>query len=318
MISQNFRNDPMFLRNQFESEGVFEIPKIQKDEISLENVELIGYDKISENEKEKNKSKIVHFFLDDYKFNVIWNDPEPRIEKLRQYRAVLSPNFSIYTEMPLSLKVYNSFKSRWCGAYLQSKGIKIIPTLAWGEPNTYWFCFDGIAKGSIVAVSTLGVRTEKTMFMQGYDEMLRKIKPEKVICYGKPFEEMKGKIIEVDYAETNNFRKTFVMQDSEERETDFPSIINGMQITKTCENFTKGMGSASGGGGGKSLPVKGKKNSKATLYKNGKKVQERTYDSEGRAQKDIDYTDHGNPTNHPDVPHEHNWDWSDPNHPKRR
>ena len=245
--SQNFRNDPMFLRNQFESEGVFEIPKIQKDEISLENVELIGYDKISENEKEKNKSKIVHFFLDDYKFNVMWNDPEPRIEKLRQYKAVLSPNFSIYTEMPLSLKVYNTFKSRWCGAYLQSKGIKVIPTLAWGEPNTYWFCFDGISKGSVVAVSTLGVRTEKTLFMQGYDEMLRKIKPEKVICYGKPFEEMKGKIIEVDYAETNNFRKTFVMRDFEEREAENPSIINGMQITKTRENFIKGMGSASGG-----------------------------------------------------------------------
>ncbi len=118
MTSQNFRNNPMFLRNQFESEGVFEIPKIQKDEISLENIKLIGYDRISENEKEKNKSKIVHFFLDDYKFNVIWNDPEPRIEKLKQYKAVLSPNFSIYTEMPLSLKVYNTFKSRWCGAYL--------------------------------------------------------------------------------------------------------------------------------------------------------------------------------------------------------
>ncbi len=141
----------MFLRNQFESEGVFEIPKIQKDEIFLENIKLIGYDRISENEKEKNKSKIVHFFLDDYKFNVIWNDPEPRIEKLKQYKAVLSPNFSIYTEMPLSLKVYNTFKSCWCGAYLQSKGIKVIPTLAWGEPNTYWFCFDGIAKGSVVA-----------------------------------------------------------------------------------------------------------------------------------------------------------------------
>ncbi len=116
--------------------------------------------------------------------------------------------------------------------------------MAWGEPNTYWFCFDGIAKGSVVAVSTLGVRTEKTLFMQGYDEMLRKIKPDTVICYGKPFEEMKGKIIEIDYAETNNFRKNFVMRDFEERETEFQSIINGMQITKICESFIKGMGSA--------------------------------------------------------------------------
>ena len=41
------------------------------------------------------------------------------------------------------------------------------------------------------------------------------------------------------------------------------------------------------------------------------------YDKNGRAQKDIDYTDHGNPKEHPQVPHEHKWDWSNPNNPKR-
>ena len=37
----------------------------------------------------------------------------------------------------------------------------------------------------------------------------------------------------------------------------------------------------------------------------------------GRAKKDIDYTDHGNPKDHPKVPHEHFWDWSDPDNPIR-
>lgn len=206
MTSEEFRTNPMFLRNQFKGDGVFEIPKIRKEEIELENVELIGYDKLIENETDK----IVHFFLDDYKFEVMWKDPEPRIEKLKKYKAVLSPNYSIYTEMPLSLKVYNTFRSRWCGAFLQSKGIKVIPTVAWGEPNTFWFCFDGIEEGSGVAVSTLGVRKEKALFMQGYNELIRKIKPKAIICYGEPFEEMQGKIITVDYAETNNlYSKNF-------------------------------------------------------------------------------------------------------------
>lgn len=203
MTSEEFRNNPMFLRNQFTGDGVFEMPKLRKDEINLERITLIGYDKLCENETDK----IVHFFLDDYKFEVMWNDPEPRIERLKQYAAVLSPNYSIYSEMPLSLKVYNTFRSRWCGAFLQSKGIKVIPSVAWGEPNTFWFCFDGIEKGSSIAVSTLGVRTEKSLFMQGYDEMLRKIKPTAIICYGKPFDEMKGNIIEVDYSEVNNLKK---------------------------------------------------------------------------------------------------------------
>lgn len=200
-----------------------------KEEIELENIELIGYDKLNEKETDK----IVHFFLDDYKFEVMWNDPEPRIEKLK-HKAVLAPNYSIYTEMPLSLKVYNTFRSRWCGAYLQSKGIKVIPTVAWGEPNTFWFCFDGISKGSVVAVSTLGVRKEKALFMQGYNELMRKIKPGAVICYGEPFEEMQGKIITVDYAETNNLNQK--------------GIQNNFYVKKTCGYVCcdKGMGSATG------------------------------------------------------------------------
>ena len=86
----------------------------------------------------------------------------------------------------------------------QQCGITVIPTVSWGLPQSYHFCFNGIEEGSVVAVSTVGVRTEKDFFLQGYNELLRRIKPSAVICYGKPFEEMQGKIITVDYAETNN------------------------------------------------------------------------------------------------------------------
>lgn len=39
-----------------------------------------------------------------------------------------------------------------------------------------------------------------------------------------------------------------------------------------------------------------------TLYRSGKKIRDRYYDKKGRAKKDIDYTDHGNPKDHPKVP----------------
>ncbi|MBZ6527888.1 hypothetical protein HYQ40_08850 [Aerococcaceae bacterium DSM 111021] len=42
---------------------------------------------------------------------------------------------------------------------------------------------------------------------------------------------------------------------------------------------------------------------------------ERTFDSEGKALHDKHYSDHGNAKNHPKVPHEHDWDWSNPNKP---
>lgn len=201
MTSEEFRTNPLLLRNQFERTGTFEIPLIHKDEVSLENLSLIGYDKVSSEKKDR----VVHFFLDDYKFESLWNNPEPRIEKLSTFRAVLSPQFSIYSEMPIAVQIHNTFRSRWCGAYLQSKGIHVVPSVVWGEADTFWFCFDGIEKGSIVAVSTVGVRNEKDLFMAGYRELMKRIEPSAIICYGKPFEEMSGNVIYVSYEETNNY-----------------------------------------------------------------------------------------------------------------
>lgn len=201
ITSYEFRNDTMFLRNQFKSVGMFKLPLVKKQEISLEDVSLIGYDKVNQNNDYKS---IVHFFLDDYKFESIYNNPEKKIEALRQFKAVLTPDFSMFVEMPIALQLFSTFKNRWTGAYLQQQGVNVIPTIRWGDLTSFNFCFDGIEKGSIVAVSTIGVKKQKSHFMLGYNEMLSRIKPSKIICYGKPFDEMKGDIIEVDYAQTNN------------------------------------------------------------------------------------------------------------------
>ena len=42
---------------------------------------------------------------------------------------------------------------------------------------------------------------------------------------------------------------------------------------------------------------------------------ERWYGSDGRAIRDRHWSDHGSPKKHT-IPHEQEWDWSDPNHPK--
>ena len=165
---------------------------------------LIGFDKISTNDT-KHFNRMVHFFLYDYKFDRVWKAPDADMKKLKCYRAVLSPDFSIYVEMAPALQLYNTFRNRWCGAYFASKGIRVVPTVSWGNENTFDFCFDGIEKGSTVAVSTYMVsehdnrQNQKDFFLKGYNEMLRRIEPEKIICFNEPFPEMQGNIVFVDY-----------------------------------------------------------------------------------------------------------------------
>ncbi len=116
------------------------------------------------------------------------------VEKLKQYYCLLSPDYSLYTDMSLALQIKNTFKNRWCGAYWQSLGLNVIPTIEWGDERSFDFCFDGVEEGSIVAVSTYGKQKIEEEFMKGYNEMLKRIKPCAIICYEKPFPKMKGKL----------------------------------------------------------------------------------------------------------------------------
>lgn len=59
---------------------------------------LIGFDKTS-TDAQKHNARMVHFFLYDYRFERVWEKPDTVLEKLRPYRAVLSPDFSMYLEM---------------------------------------------------------------------------------------------------------------------------------------------------------------------------------------------------------------------------
>lgn len=82
------------------------------------------------------------------------------------------------------------------------KIIIVIPTISWSTNESFEFCFDGIEEGSVVAISTLGSRKEKQLFLNGYFEMIKRIQPTNVLCYGKPFTEMGNEIIYIDYLNT--------------------------------------------------------------------------------------------------------------------
>lgn len=89
--------------------------------------------------------------------------------------------------------------SHWLGAYWQSQGLLVIPAISWSDTKSFEFCFDGVEKGSVVAVGMIGCKRNKFRFMREYNAMLEKIEPPAIICFGSPFYEMDGNIILVDY-----------------------------------------------------------------------------------------------------------------------
>lgn len=146
--------------------------------------ELIGFN-YAKTSKQKNVG--IHFYLDDYQFERIWNKPEDYIDILKQYECILSPDFSLYLDMPMPMKIWNIYRSRQIGHYYQEQGIKVIPTISWAEKETFEFCFKGIPKGSIVSISTIGVKRNKEalkIWQDGMDAMIAEIEPSTILVYG--------------------------------------------------------------------------------------------------------------------------------------
>ncbi|MBQ7296585.1 MAG: DUF4417 domain-containing protein [Clostridia bacterium] len=202
MTSKTMRDNPLFMRNNFKASGKWGLPLIQKQNLSTDNIMLVACSDTRANDNEENKQKGVHFFVDDYRFNGIYDNPDRTLARYSQYSFLLSPDFSTYTDMELWRQLQSVAKNRWVGAYWQSKGLTVIPTISWGLSQSYEFCFDGVEKGATVAIGMIGCKQSKLNFMRGYNEMLRKLEPEKIICFGSPFDEMQGNIITVDYRDS--------------------------------------------------------------------------------------------------------------------
>ena len=199
MNSKDMRENSLFLRNEFEEYGRWGIPFIRKQIINLEGTGLIAYSSIKKDDKEENKRKGVHFFIDDYRFNSVYSNPDKSWDKLSQYSFIWTPDFSTDADMPLWRQLESVAHSRWCGAKWQSKNANVVTTITWSTPISYDFCFDGVEKESIVAVGMIGCKKRKRAFLHGYDAMLERVNPSAVICFGKPYREMRGNIIEFEY-----------------------------------------------------------------------------------------------------------------------
>lgn len=160
----------------------WQMPVIKNDGFIPSNLIGFNYAKTS-----KEKSVGIHFFLDDYQFERVWSYPEKYVELLKSYDCILSPDFSLYLDMPMPMKIWNVYRSRQIGAYYQSQGIKVIPTISWAEEETFSFCFCGIPKNSIVAISTIGIKEHKEnkeIWENGVKAMIEAIEPSQILVYG--------------------------------------------------------------------------------------------------------------------------------------
>lgn len=188
-----------FLVKNAEYDGKDEIPFINGSQ-DIPNKLLVFSKCISS----KDYNQWVMFYEDDAMFERIWNNPEKYLETLKKYKGVISPDFSLYRDMPLVMQKWNTYRNRAIGHWLEENGIKVIPNIRFGDERSFEFCIDGIRKNSIISIGTHGlikVKEDRDYLKKGLEYVVAKINPPIIVVYGKApddiFSEYKEKGIRI-------------------------------------------------------------------------------------------------------------------------
>ena len=170
---------------RFDGVGKYEVPRILPMYIK-EPVNMIGFNYAG---KHRQPDKVgVHFFLKDYQFSRLWTSPDIYTEMLRRFRFVCTPDFSMFTDFPMALQINSHYRKHWLGAYWQSKGMTVIPTICWSDERSFDWCFDGESEKSTVAVSSVGTQLQpeaKRLFLLGFEQMISRLQPKTVLFHGR-------------------------------------------------------------------------------------------------------------------------------------
>lgn len=187
MNNKKFNNYDVFrafLVEDADYDGYIELPVIKTSDKLPEKV--VTFSKAMSKSWSNFDCWIV-FYEHDKEFERLWNNPKQYLNKLKKFKGIISPDFSLYRNMPLVMQMWNTYRGRAIAVWLQNHGIEVIPNVRFGDERTFSFCFDAIEKHKTVAIGTHGClkyKEDKFFFEIGLACMVQKLSPKTIIVYG--------------------------------------------------------------------------------------------------------------------------------------
>ena len=163
--------------------GEAEIPQIAPESAIPDH--LVAW---SEAKSIKDKSNSwLHFFEDDYRFQEIWRDPEILFSTAREFAGIISPDFSLYLDMPTPIKITNTYKNHLLGRAAQIRGIQTITNVRLSGVNSAWYALAGAPRNSIIALGLHGTiknRENRKIVLKEIEIITNTLEPTGIVVYG--------------------------------------------------------------------------------------------------------------------------------------
>lgn len=150
-------------------------------------------------------NEAIGFYEKDINFAEVLRSPQDYIDDFGRFKALISPDCSLYRDAPLAVQLTNVYRNRAIGSYYQRRGQYVIPQIRWGNEYTYTtkyfpekIAFIGAEMHSIVAIGTYGCfdgKENKYYFSAGLEAMMETLEPQVVLVYGSMPEKVFGQYI---------------------------------------------------------------------------------------------------------------------------
>lgn len=193
--------------------GRYDIPVIKGIKIKPDaKLKTVAFDEAHLIPTEQRKNYIIHFYIYDYKFERVWSFLNKNIAFLKQFKAVIAPDFSQYVDMPRAMCIWNAWRCNFMAWWWQNEGIKVIPNGHWSDNQSFTYSWDGMPKNSCIAICSKGCIVEDrrhskqdtdivatgSRFKQGIQAMVDNLHPAQIFWMG-----VKPEWLE-DFARANN------------------------------------------------------------------------------------------------------------------
>lgn len=137
--------------------GEYDLPVVKGIRIKHpEKIKLVSFDESHLIPPEERKQYTVHFFIYDYKFERVWTYIYKYTKYLLQFKAVISPDFSQYVDMPRAMQIWNLWRCNFMAYWWQSHGIPVIYNACWSDSESFNYTWDGAPRSSCICISSKG------------------------------------------------------------------------------------------------------------------------------------------------------------------
>lgn len=135
----------------------------------------------------KHPNDYCHFYIDDYRFERIWQRPEAYLDTFAKYKGLISPDFSTYSDMPYPMQLWNVYRSRALTYWWQQLGFDVIPVIMSSGRDTRDIFNEGLPRHSVLSASSVGMKRNKrnaAAFAEAMEHACATLEPTALVMYG--------------------------------------------------------------------------------------------------------------------------------------